>query len=447
MAVARRAARLHRRKAAHSAVLLVHLAVDFHNLTGGFGAAREQPAANHRVREGQRFDHIAALRYAAVGNSTHAEFASLLGARVQSGKLGNTDTRDHAGRTNRTGPLPDFDCVRAAFGEVFYARGVGYIAADNRRVGESLADCLYRIAYTLRKAVRSRDRRNVEPFVDELSDVCQDTVEVERSVGLSHQRDGRAAEEAELGVARISLNGGALVGNSFDIAEGEKPAQLVFVVYDQKLMDAEMFVEECVGDGNRVGAELLLRDRENVLALGHRAGDGQRRVAFLYDAAGEKPDEFVLRVYDGERTESEIFVGNQLQDVADVHFWRNLNRVLNKPVNVVLNARDFHLLLFLRHIAVDKPEPAVESHSDGHLRLRDRIHIGGYNRQGERDFVGNRGVQTGLARQNVGILGRERHVVVCKTESGVLCKERVGVQEECFVYTITHNRVIFPYVG
>src|SRR5882672_11153175 len=48
MAVARRRTGLHRRQAAHAAILFVELAVDFQNLSRRLRATGEDAAANHR---------------------------------------------------------------------------------------------------------------------------------------------------------------------------------------------------------------------------------------------------------------------------------------------------------------------------------------------------------------------------------------------------------------
>ena len=49
VAVTRRRAGLHRRQAAHAAILLVKFAADFHDLAGRFVAAGKNAAANHRL--------------------------------------------------------------------------------------------------------------------------------------------------------------------------------------------------------------------------------------------------------------------------------------------------------------------------------------------------------------------------------------------------------------
>ena len=150
-----------------------------------------------------------------------------------------------------------------------------------------------------------------------------------------------------------------------------------------------MFVEECVGNRNGIRAELLLVDRENVFALGHRLCDRKGGVAFLYNASREKSDKLVVFVYNGECAESEIAVGNDFEHVADVHFGRYLDGFLNQSVDVVLYARDLYKLLFLAHIAVEQPETAVTRHPDCHLRFRDSVHIRGNHRQGKLDRIGN----------------------------------------------------------
>ncbi len=65
-----------------------------------------------------------------------------------------------------------YNGVGAAFGEVFDTRAVGDIAADEREVGERLAESLDRRADTFREAVRSGDCGNVQAFVDERADMA-----------------------------------------------------------------------------------------------------------------------------------------------------------------------------------------------------------------------------------------------------------------------------------
>ena len=67
VAVTRRRAGLHRRQAAHAAVLLVEFAADFHDFARRLVAAGKDPAANHRLRQRQRLHDVAGFRDAAVG--------------------------------------------------------------------------------------------------------------------------------------------------------------------------------------------------------------------------------------------------------------------------------------------------------------------------------------------------------------------------------------------
>ena len=136
-----------------------------------------------------------------------------------------------------------------------------------------------------------------------------------------------------------------------------------------------MLVEEGVRHRDGVCAQILLGNRKDVLAGRHRLCHAQSRVSFLYDAAGEKPDKLVLSVHNGESAKSEISVGNDFQNVADVHFGGNLNRLLNKAVYIIFNSRNLHELFLLAHIAMNQPETAVARHADGHLRFGDSIHI------------------------------------------------------------------------
>ena len=427
MAVPCGAAGFHRGQAAHASVLLVHFAVDFHHLPGRLGASGEQPAAYHGVGEREGLYHVAALGYAAVGNGPDPELARLLRARVEGSQLRYADARHHAGGADGTRALPDFYGVRSAFREVFHARRVCDVAADNRGFGEGLAYGFYRVSDALRESVGGGHRGDVEPLVNQLADVRNYAVDVERAVGLAHERDGGSAEQAEFGVARVLLDGGALVGNPLDVAEGKEPAQLVFGVHDEELVHAEVLVEEGVGDCDRVGAKVFLGHREHVLARGHGLSHRKRCVALFDYASGQKPHELVCGVHYRKCPEPEILVRNELQNVADVHVGRDFYRVLYEPVNVVFDARDLDLLLLLRHIAVYQPEPPVERHADRHLRLGHGVHVGRYYGQRQRNLVGNRGVEARLAREYVGVLRRQRHVVVGEPESRVLREELVGV--------------------
>src|SRR5688572_26663061 len=96
MAVTRGAAGLHGRVRAHAAILLIHLAVDFHDLARGFRAAGEEAAADDAVREGEGFDEVAGFGDAAIRNDADAFFAGGLRGDIERGELRDADARDGA---------------------------------------------------------------------------------------------------------------------------------------------------------------------------------------------------------------------------------------------------------------------------------------------------------------------------------------------------------------
>src|SRR4051812_46962718 len=105
----------------HPPILLVQLAIDLDDLSGRLGAAREEATAHHRVCHGHRFHDVSGFHDPAISNDPDTTLFSRLGSDVESGELGDADTRDDPCRANGTRSLAYLDDVRSAFGEKLHA--------------------------------------------------------------------------------------------------------------------------------------------------------------------------------------------------------------------------------------------------------------------------------------------------------------------------------------
>ncbi len=70
-------------------------------------------------------------------------------------------------------------------------------------------------------------------------------------------------------------------------------------------------------------------------------------------------------------------------------------------MHVILYAAHFLELLFLGHIIMHKPQPALERHRDGHRVLGDGIHIGRNNWQMQFQIFRQPRVQHRVAREDL----------------------------------------------
>ena len=86
----------------------------------------------------------------------------------------------------------------------------------------------------------------------------QDAFAVQFAKGVARGGHRRAAEQAEMRVARRLELRVALLRDALDVAHREQPVQAVLVVHHQQLVDAGMVGEELVGLGDGVAPQFLL---------------------------------------------------------------------------------------------------------------------------------------------------------------------------------------------
>lgn len=313
----------------HAAVFLISLTVDLHQLARGFAAAGEQAAEDDRVGERERLDDVAALRDAAVGEDTHALLGGGAGGDVKRGELRDADTGDDAGRADRAGALANLDGIRARGGEELDAFAAGDIASDERDALMGLAQHAERVADALGVAVGGGNREGVRAFVDKGADVRKEAGAVDFAFGRAGDRDGDADAETEVGIAGRADVGAGLFGDTLDVAEGEKASQLVLRVDHEELVLADVFGELAVGGGDRVLAEILLRDGEDLVTRDHDRDDLALAVAFLDRAAGQESEERSVGGRHREGAEGEAVAFDAGEDLADGIVGRDHRGVAN----------------------------------------------------------------------------------------------------------------------
>lgn len=142
-------------------------------------------------------------------------------------------------------------------------------------------------------------------------------------------------------------------------------------------MDAEVCGEKLVGGFDGVLGDFAFVECVDLIAWGHGLGDEAVGVAWFDDAAGEKAEEFVIGIDDGEGAEAEAALADGFDDGADFLVGEGFDGFLDEAVDVVFDARDFFDLFFVAHVVVDQAHAAVECHLDGHFGLGDRVHVGG----------------------------------------------------------------------
>ena len=148
------------------------------------------------------------------------------------------------------------------------------------------------VAHAFAVAVRGGDGHDIHAAFHQAADVGEDAFAVEFAEGVARGRDRRAADEAEMRVARRLELGVALLRDALHVAHGEQAAQMVLVVHHQQLVDAGVLGEKLVGARDGILAEFLLVDRVDLGARRQRLGDLAFGVTRLDDVAGQQADQF-----------------------------------------------------------------------------------------------------------------------------------------------------------
>ena len=84
------------------------------------------------------------------------------------------------------------------------------------------------------------------PRSTRLGDVREDAVAIEFAGGGARGGDARAADEAEVRIARRLQLRAALVQDALDIRDGEEPAQVIAAIDHEQLVDADVLREKAV---------------------------------------------------------------------------------------------------------------------------------------------------------------------------------------------------------
>jgi len=340
--------------------------------------------------------------------------------------LRDADAGDDPGSADGAGTLADLDGVCAGIGQEFHAFGAGYITRDQAEIRKGFSEHSHRLADTFGKAMGGGYGNGVDTLVDQIADVPEDAVAVERTVLLAVGGDGGAADEAEMRVAG-GLDRLLLLGlDSLDVGQGEESAQAVLVVDHEQLVNAEVLGEEFVRGLNRVLRNVAFLERVDLIARRHRLGDGTAGVAGFYDPSGEEAEQLVGFVHYGEGAEAEAAVGDQIDDFADALVRADLDWFLDEAVDVVLHAGHFLDLFLVGHVVVDQAHAAVERHLDGHFRLRHGVHVRGDDGNLQLEVLRKPGDQIRLAGEHLGIQRGQRNVVVGQADGQVAGEETVG---------------------
>ena len=117
------------------------------------------------------------------------------------------------------------------------------------------------------------DGDGVGTFVDELADVGNDAIFIERAVSLAVRRNGSATHEAEVAVAGGLDQLMRFFADALDIAQSEEASEAIVVIDDEQFVNAEVLGEKIVGGLDRVLAHFLLGQRVDLLARRHGFGD------------------------------------------------------------------------------------------------------------------------------------------------------------------------------
>jgi hypothetical protein len=323
------------------------------------------------------------------------------------------------------GPLPDLDHVRAAPGEKFHARGARHVSRDDRQLRKRRADEPHRIPHSAAVTMRGRDRHDIDAALHEAAHMRANALLVQLTGGVPSRRDGRAAEQPELRIARGLQLGGALLEDPLDVADREETGEPILVIDDEQLVNADVFGEEAVCPRDRIGRNLALRYGVHLRSGRHRLSHANSGIPRAHHMPGQQPEQLAARANNRERAEPEPLLFDHREHIADRRVGTDFDRLLDQSVDVVLHPAHLAELLPLRHVAMNQAEPAGERHRDRHRRLGDGVHIRADDRQLQRQALVQRGRELRLARQDFRVKRRERDVVVSQRDRRLFAKKDV----------------------
>ena len=282
-------------------------------------------------------------------------------------------------------------------------------------------------------AVRRGDGDDVDAPFHQSAEVFENAFAVQFTESVARCRDRRADDQPEVGVARRLELRDPLLRDALDVAHREQAVQPAVIVDYQQLVDARMVGEKFVRPRDWVRGDLAYVQGLHLGAGGERLGHLAIGVAGLDHMTGQEAVQLAGGIHHGKRAEGELPLVDHLQHIADQLVGRDLDRVLNQPVYVILHAADFGELILLGHVVVDHAEPAVERHRDGHARLGHGVHVGRDDRDVQVQAVGERRVELGVARQDFGVKRGERDVVVGQAHAMVAGEKGIRRLIELFV--------------
>ena len=273
VAVTRGRAGFHRRQAAHAAILFVKFAADLHHFARRFGAAGENAAANHRVRQRQRFDDVAGFRDAAIGENGDAFLLRRCATpRISAVICGMPTPATMRVVQIEPGPWPTLMAFAPHSARNSTPAALVTLPAMIGSFGKRIAQHSHRVAHAFAMAVRGGNGDDVHAAFHQSADVRQDAFAIQFAEGIARGGNGRAADQTEIGVARRLELRVAFLGDALDVAHREQPVQPVLVIHDQQLVDAGMLGEKFVRARNRISAQLLFVDGLDLGARGQRLG-------------------------------------------------------------------------------------------------------------------------------------------------------------------------------
>jgi len=271
--------------------------------------------------------------------------------------------------------------------------GRAYIPGYNFDLAlKSSGDLTDRFQYALGVAVRRIDDHEIDPHFDQGRHPIHD-------VGR-HAHSRPNTEPPVFVLAGI----GVLAALAY-VFEGDEALQVALLVHDGKLFHLVRLQDL---DGLIQGR--AHRHRHQIVG-GHHLPNGRVAIKLKPDVpVRHDPHELVRLVH--HRNAPDGVVRHHVAGIGHRVVGRNRDRVENHPVLRPLHAPHLGGLVFDRHAFVKHPGAPLASQRNGHVRLRDRIHGRGQDRNVELDVLGQPGGGIRLAGHHFGMARHEKNIIV-----------------------------------
>ena len=390
VAVAR--AFLHRADGAHAAVGFEAAALRLHRLAGAFAGACQKRAEHDQVGAGgERFDDVARVADAAVGDDFHAVLAADAGDVLNGGELRHADAGNDAGGADRAGADADFHGAGSGGHEVARALLGDDVSGDDRHVGKraEFSDHFHHVAGVASGGV---DEQRVRAGIDQHA-AAVDAVR-------SHADGGTAAELA------VGILGGVGEGDAFfDVGAGDEPDETAVRINEREFLNP-VLIENAAGF---LKASVARRGDE-LLARRHHVGDDRVEAVEVADiAAGDHAFEMTVGVDDGKSGEA-VFRHDRA-DVVDAVLLANGMGFLNDGVFRAFHPVNHRRLLVDRAGAVDDAHAALAGQGDRQIVFGNRVHGRGNDREKQRNTRRDVRGKIRLPGQNRAQSRHQKHVV------------------------------------